>query len=99
MARLRDQKKSTNFINRVFERLVPTKPDPSFVPSWDAHGNGLNYLNKLFMDAVSADKGMGRIQEGVQRFNDWEQPAYMPNEPYWDPEFQEMIKRSKRKKK
>lgn len=78
MARLKDQKKSTNFVNRIFEQLVPMRSAPEYLPSFQEHENGLNYLNKLFMDAVAQQNTVNTMFPYAEAWGRYETPGFGP---------------------
>lgn len=50
------------------------------------------------MDAMERQQAINKIFPAAERWGQFETPGYTPtNELYWDKEFQEMMKRRKKK--
>jgi hypothetical protein len=100
VARLKNQKKSTNFVNRIFESLIPGVPGPSFRPSHEQVGAGLTpFINQLFLKAMQDRAKVPTMMPAIKRYNDFDQPGFdnrieTPEgawDPFWDPEAKDRI--------
>jgi hypothetical protein len=99
VARLKNQKESKNFIDRV-SSLLPRiyAPAGTLNPTLQQHQVGFDSLiNKQFLEALQQWEAARKIQPGVEKYDNFDQPGYSPDiEPYWDEELKRGFKKAKK---
>lgn len=99
MVDYRKTKPSKNFKDRVTS-YVPQlfAPPGTFKPTSQQANTGYEtFLNPLFAKAISEWLAARKIQPGVEKYENFEQPGYSPDlEPFWDEKMKNKFRKVKK---